>query len=156
MARQSWLRDQPPVKTIGNHSLLRFFRVAYLRDIATRTRAVVSMLRGERMERCSHCGADTELYVNGVPLCVKCDKRFDGPMRISGQPSRHQGGSAQKDPALRNLPAEIVRRGEHKANNMLESSLWIPIGRSASRSLSSCAKNMAKLSEHGVRQNTRP
>lgn len=25
------------------------------------------------MARCTNCGAETSLYVNGVPVCVKCD-----------------------------------------------------------------------------------
>jgi len=27
----------------------------------------------EVMGKCSQCGADTILYVNGIPICLKCD-----------------------------------------------------------------------------------
>jgi hypothetical protein len=29
------------------------------------------------MDRCSKCGADTELYESGVPLCVRCAAAID-------------------------------------------------------------------------------
>jgi hypothetical protein len=28
------------------------------------------------LARCAECGADTILYVNGVPLCLKCDYKL--------------------------------------------------------------------------------
>lgn len=32
------------------------------------------------MVKCSRCGAQTILHVNGVPVCVDCDKKFnEGP-----------------------------------------------------------------------------
>ena len=27
------------------------------------------------MARCAHCGAETDLYVSGVPLCPSCESR---------------------------------------------------------------------------------
>jgi hypothetical protein len=26
------------------------------------------------MARCAYCGSETELFVNGTPVCVECDK----------------------------------------------------------------------------------
>lgn len=33
------------------------------------------------MAKCSRCGADTILRVNGVPLCVECDKALSASKR---------------------------------------------------------------------------
>jgi hypothetical protein len=30
------------------------------------------------MEKCAHCGNETEMFVGGVPQCVGCTKKFDG------------------------------------------------------------------------------
>jgi hypothetical protein len=52
----------------------------------------------EVMGKCTQCGADTILYVNGIPLCVKCDGAQKTPSippkreEIKGQP----GGGAAK------------------------------------------------------------
>jgi hypothetical protein len=29
------------------------------------------------MEKCVHCGSETELYKAGVPICVKCAEALD-------------------------------------------------------------------------------
>jgi hypothetical protein len=29
------------------------------------------------MAKCSQCGAETQLYVNGVPICPACDNRSE-------------------------------------------------------------------------------
>lgn len=29
------------------------------------------------MPNCVHCGAETEMYVRGVPVCVRCDNEFE-------------------------------------------------------------------------------
>jgi hypothetical protein len=31
------------------------------------------------MADCTYCGAETILQVNGVPVCVQCDKRLSEP-----------------------------------------------------------------------------
>ncbi len=51
------------------------------------------------MAKCSYCGADTEMYVRNIPVCVKCDD---------------EGSGVKKDPTAegqRKPPAE-VRPGE--------------------------------------------
>src|SRR5689334_24558600 len=32
---------------------------------------------GGPMKKCARCGADTVLFVNGIPLCVRCDTEID-------------------------------------------------------------------------------
>ena len=29
------------------------------------------------MDKCSRCGAETELYENGTPLCVSCSEKIE-------------------------------------------------------------------------------
>ena len=40
------------------------------------------------MEKCVKCGADTILYVNGVPLCMKCDAALSLKKREAGRESQ--------------------------------------------------------------------
>jgi hypothetical protein len=30
------------------------------------------------MENCSHCGAETELYDQNIPICLECSAKADG------------------------------------------------------------------------------
>lgn len=39
------------------------------------------------MARCSNCGKETEMYVNGVPLCLECDKRREADLRKPPAPN---------------------------------------------------------------------
>jgi hypothetical protein len=41
------------------------------------------------MEKCSRCGADTQLHVNGVPVCANCDKQTETPIRIPAKGREH-------------------------------------------------------------------
>ncbi len=55
---------------------------------------------GNMLARCAECGADTILYVNGVPLCLKCDYKLrkEGidpkkPRAIAGKSKRKAASS---------------------------------------------------------------
>jgi hypothetical protein len=47
------------------------------------------------MAKCSQCGAETPLYVNGVPLCLECDKKRleEKEPRPPTKQSGHKSGS---------------------------------------------------------------
>lgn len=46
------------------------------------------------MAKCTLCGAQTILHVNGVPFCVDCDKRFNGESSAAGpREGRSEKGS---------------------------------------------------------------
>lgn len=49
------------------------------------------------MAKCSHCQAETELYVSGVPTCLKCAEE------IQAERDKNQG---RQPPQPDNLPEE--------------------------------------------------
>ena len=40
------------------------------------------------MDRCSRCGANTQLYVNGTPICPACSDKLEREME---RPATNQG-----------------------------------------------------------------
>lgn len=36
------------------------------------------------MDRCSRCGAETELFDNGNPICLKCESKIDAARKRTG------------------------------------------------------------------------
>jgi hypothetical protein len=53
------------------------------------------------MAKCEHCGTDTSLYVNGKPVCSKCDAEANQRMREREQnhgsrtPERSSGSGSR-------------------------------------------------------------
>jgi hypothetical protein len=40
------------------------------------------------MARCAYCGVETQLFVNGTPVCVRCDQARQPEMPKSGNNGR--------------------------------------------------------------------
>ena len=34
------------------------------------------------MDKCKYCGADTELYVAGVPMCIECSREAERQAKV--------------------------------------------------------------------------
>jgi hypothetical protein len=54
------------------------------------------------MEKCAFCGTDTELYLNNVPICLKCSEdRERSQKRPPMPPPSQQGPPAPQDSRLK-------------------------------------------------------
>ncbi len=52
------------------------------------------------MSKCFNCGADTQLFENGVPICMKCAEKVDAKREENEKKSRE---SCNLGVAFRNL-----------------------------------------------------
>jgi hypothetical protein len=51
------------------------------------------MLREEPMVKCSRCGAETQLYEYGTPICIECSNAIEAEyQRPSPDPRKHLAG----------------------------------------------------------------
>ena len=56
------------------------------------------------MARCNWCGAETLLYENGVPICLKCsDERHEAQRRREMNPPKKAPETPSKNPPAKNL-----------------------------------------------------
>lgn len=59
------------------------------------------------MARCSNCAVETQLYVNGTPLCIACSER--------SQASRKPPQAAADSAALPNVALNVARDAYRRA-----------------------------------------
>lgn len=101
------------------------------------------------MAACAYCGAETELYVNGVPVCLKCSEERDN--RASKKPPT---SSKTVQNILVNEIVEATARTNTASQAFLEVMGQIPTGfphpdgsqriHNASRELSTARKNLMR------------
>src|SRR5579862_4027167 len=60
------------------------------------------------MAACAYCGAETELYVNGVPICPKCSDE------LGGKPAKKPPASGQ---SIRNVLADDIAKATARVNH---------------------------------------
>jgi hypothetical protein len=96
-----------------------------------------------------YCGAETELYANGVPICVKCSDEREG------KPAKKPPASGQ---AIRSILADDIAKATARVNNasqtFLETMGKIPSGfphpdgsqhiHNVSRELSTARKDLVR------------
>ena len=75
------------------------------------------------MAACAYCGAETELYENGVPICLKCSDERDS--KVSKKPP---ASSATIQNILVNEIVEATARSNKASHDFLEVMGQIPTG----------------------------
>jgi hypothetical protein len=48
------------------------------------------------MARCVYCGAETELFLNGIPTCIECDEAHE-PKRDGTHDLDRQGSTTDRN-----------------------------------------------------------
>jgi len=59
------------------------------------------------MAKCVYCGAETELYVNGVPVCLECSEEREG------EPAKKPPASGQ---SIRSILADDIAKATARVN----------------------------------------
>ena len=47
----------------------------------------------KNMDKCSKCGADTQIYETGNPICVKCSEETEAARKRTAKDKTDRGGS---------------------------------------------------------------
>jgi hypothetical protein len=99
------------------------------------------------MAKCVYCGSETELYVNGVPVCLSCS---DAPKRKPPAPQQET-----RNKLLQEVLEATAQHNEARADfeaSMVSGGLPHPDGiqsiTNASRRLSAARKNMMTAHNH--------
>jgi hypothetical protein len=51
------------------------------------------------MDKCAKCGAETQLYESGNPICVKCSEEIDAARKQIARDKMEHGKIEQRQPA---------------------------------------------------------
>lgn len=55
------------------------------------------------MDRCIYCGAETQLYDNGRPICLKCAADLEKGRKPATSQRRTEGSSSELDRSLKDI-----------------------------------------------------